>query len=106
MNNISDSVMYEYRLYYDDAGNPIRYSMQSLEGNYITVTRDQYVAARMDIVVRNREIISKRNFRRVAVYEKNSSGIKTSKYDINILLSDDDVAEHNFWKLTEYDLNR
>jgi hypothetical protein len=90
----------EYRLYYDDAGRVITYTTEKLEGNYIVITREQYSECRMDVVVVEGKIVRTERNRAVYVLEKNTGGVKTSKYDINIIINDGDG---NYWKLTTYE---
>ena len=46
-----------YRLYYDDLGHPITYSMDELPGNYIDITPEQLVRAEQNVLVKNGKII-------------------------------------------------
>lgn len=89
-----------YRLYYDGSGNVITYTTEELTGNYIVVTHKQYVEARSDVTIVDGKIVE--NKRRIIFekYVKNlDSGIKTSKYDINIITDIDSV----YWKHEQYD---
>ena len=48
----------ECRLYYNkETGEPIEYSMESLEGDYIEVTKEQYAEGRHDVIIRNNKIM-------------------------------------------------
>jgi hypothetical protein len=50
-------VDFTYRLYYNkETGEPIAYSMEELEGDYITVTKEQYHLGRYDVVIKDNEI--------------------------------------------------
>ena len=56
----------EYRLYYDDLGQPLFFSQDNLPGNYIHVDREMYVSAPAHIrvidgklVVLNNVVVSK-----------------------------------------------
>lgn len=46
-----------YRVYYDDAGHPITYSMAELSGNYIDISQEDYLLASMDSRVINGRLI-------------------------------------------------
>jgi hypothetical protein len=46
-----------YRLYYDDSGVPLFYSMEDLPGNYLELTQEQYAQNKSNIRVRNGEIV-------------------------------------------------
>ena len=41
----------EYRLYYDAAGNPLYYTMESPDGDYVVVDQDTYTEGRYDVKV-------------------------------------------------------
>jgi hypothetical protein len=46
-----------YRLYYDDTGSPIIYSMEELLGNYIEVDQLTYVLAPFNVRVTNSKLV-------------------------------------------------
>lgn len=46
-----------YRLYYDDAGVPLFYSMEDLPGNYLELTQEQYAQGKSNIRVRDGKIV-------------------------------------------------
>lgn len=46
-----------YRLYYDDAGVPLFYSMEDQPGNYLELTQEQYVQGKSNIRVRDGQIV-------------------------------------------------
>jgi len=48
----------EYRLYYNKETNePLFYSMEQLDGDYIVVTHEQYSVSRYDLIIRNGVIV-------------------------------------------------
>ena len=47
----------EFRLYYDDNGRVIYYSMEDLPGNYIVVDRHVFEQHRFDIRIKDGKII-------------------------------------------------
>lgn len=48
----------ECRLYYNkETGKPIEYSMETPEGDYIIVTKEQYAEGRHDVIIRNNKIM-------------------------------------------------
>ena len=46
-----------YRLYYDDTGVPLFYSMEDLPGNYVELTQQQYMHTKPNVRVRNGKIV-------------------------------------------------
>ena len=51
-------VDFTYRLYYNkETGEPLFYSMEDLDGDYIKVTQEQHSRGRYDILVRKGKIV-------------------------------------------------
>lgn len=46
-----------YRLYYNESGVPLFYSMEDLPGNYIELTQEQYAQGKSNIRVRDGKIV-------------------------------------------------
>jgi hypothetical protein len=54
---VNKPVDFTHRLYYNkETGEPIAYSMEELEGDYITVTKEQYHQGRYDVIVKDNGI--------------------------------------------------
>jgi hypothetical protein len=47
----------EFRIYYDESGNITCYSMEDLPGDYIVVDRHTFEQVRMDLKIRNGQLI-------------------------------------------------
>lgn len=47
----------EFRLYYDDQGNVLSYSMEDVPGQYLVVDRGVFEACRFDIKIKHGKII-------------------------------------------------
>lgn len=46
------------RLYYNkETGEPIAYTMEELDGDYITITSEEYAQGRYDIIVKDNKIL-------------------------------------------------
>jgi predicted acetyltransferase len=87
----------EFRLYYDTNGKVITYSTEHLPNkDFIIVTIDQYAEARSDVIVINKKVVYTHNKKCMGRLIKSNAGIKTSKYDVNIIL--DTESECNFWQ--------
>lgn len=50
-----------YRLYYNDHGEPLFYSMEDLPGNYIDIDQKTYTQAPRNVVVKDGKIIQLSN---------------------------------------------
>lgn len=55
--NLPDPQPVFYRLYHDDHGRPIVYSMESLPGNYIEICKEDYVAGSHAVRVVNGQLV-------------------------------------------------
>jgi hypothetical protein len=87
----------EFRLYYDTNGKVITYSTEHLPNkDFIIVTMDQYAEARSDVIVIDKKVVYTHNKKFIDRLVKSNVGVKTSKYDVNIIL--DTESEHNFWQ--------
>ena len=92
----------EFRLYYDDNGKVITYTSEKLPGKYLVITKEQYLEARGDAIVKDKQLCYTHIMSHISKLTKNlNQGVSTSKYDINILQSDGDV---NFWNYTSYEI--
>ena len=72
----------EHRLYYDQDGTPICYSMQELEHDYIVVTPEQFATARYDIKVIDKKIVYPRRGSIRRKLAPSDQGYLTDKEDI------------------------
>jgi hypothetical protein len=86
----------ELRLYYDDHGNVICYSMDHLDGNYIIVDVDVYAQGRYDIVVKNNVV----HYPSKTTHGKIKPSITgTPCHVFNALIVD--IQSKNFWKFIQ-----
>jgi hypothetical protein len=95
--------MMEYRLYYNSDGTVHTYTTEDIGGLWIKVSAEQYAEARMDIKVVDGVIQTPNKSKIVSkLYKNNVTGIKTSKYDVNILTDVDSV----YWDKIEHAVER
>lgn len=88
-----------YKLYYTSSGTPVTYTVEDLPGTHIQISKEQYLEARMDVIVVDGEIIYTHTRSHTTKLVKNlTGGAKTSKYDVNILTSSDFV----YWKNEQF----
>lgn len=107
-----ESVVYEYRIYYDENGNITATSptvkeaeMYGLSGDYIVVDNDTYKSVYTEChkyrVQNNKVSIKKDNPSQVPQLEKSQSGFKTVKNLPGIILEDGEIfkdTEHYDYK--------
>lgn len=88
----------EYRLYYGEAGEVVTYTCEDLPGTYIVITKEQFAEARWDATVVDGRLTYKDRITHVIKLAKNGvEGVKTSKYDINIITD----VDYNYWSKEE-----
>lgn len=95
----------EYRVYYDDTGTIITYTTDKLEGKYLIIDRETYSHANHQLFIINNRLVDNRRKRALAKLsktDKSDTGFKCSKYDINIII-DNDNTEVNHWEETIYE---
>ena len=78
-----------YRLYHDDLGNPVIYTMEDLDGKYIDVTREQYTAADYKIKVIDGKLVPQQREQLIRKLKPASSGVSCHPQDITIVVADD-----------------
>lgn len=90
-----------YRLYYDESGAPLAYSMEDLPGNYIEITAKQFAESSDRVMVKNGQLIKKSQTRSSKLVPTNT-GVQCHSEDVTI------IVEPNIgqaWKLRHYDNN-
>jgi hypothetical protein len=86
----------EFRLYYDENGKVITYSTENIPNkNYIVITKEQFAEARSDVLVKNNKFVYTHLKKHVEKLVRGSAGTKTSKYDVNIITTND--TDYVFW---------
>jgi hypothetical protein len=86
-----------YRLYHDDAGEPLFYSHEDLPGKYIDVTPEQFALQDRSVKIVNGKIICQRTTRMTKLSPA-ESGTLCHPTDVAVV-----VADHpgQYWKKTE-----
>lgn len=82
-----------FKLYYDENGNVITYTMDELHGEYIVITPEQFAEARSDVIVKNGEIVYTHKQTHIFKLEKSTGGTKCSKYDVSIIEESPDAIQ-------------
>jgi len=91
----------EYRLYYDDEGFPLFYSMEALPGNYIVVDQDTYHNGPKHIrVVDEKIVVYKTHFAKKLVPA--TTGVACAVNDVCVIVDID--QPHIKWHLKKQEL--
>ena len=86
----------EYRLYYDDNGQPLFYSTEELDGKYIVVSQTEHTQGRYDITIHNNKVVYPTEY----IYQKlvhNEEGTECDINDVSI------IGNGQKWSLTKYE---
>lgn len=90
-----------WRLYYDNHGHPIIYSMENLPGTYIDVDPAIYARAPFNVRVHNGKLIEMKN----AVQKLYPSDIGTPCYPNNVAIIVDESQTHQRWSMKTNETN-
>lgn len=92
-----------YRLYHDDQGLPLFYSMESQPGNYIDITPEQFAAADSHVRVVNGQLVkAQRRSTKKLVVSTDQSGTACSVHSVTIVTDQQPVR---YWKLKNHEQN-
>jgi hypothetical protein len=90
-----------FRLYYDDAGHPLCYSMEDHSGKYIEITAEQYAESSGRVIVKNGKLVKQ--------YQTTTSKLVLAQHgtpchpqDVTIIV---DSEPNQKWNLKTYDNN-
>jgi hypothetical protein len=79
-----------YRLYHDDQGHPLFYSMEALPGAYIEVDQPTYVCASHQVLVRNGKLIVLEPRTQISKLAKDSDqGVPCDQRDVCVVVTSD-----------------
>lgn len=87
----------EYRLYYNDAGQPIDYTTDKRDGKYIVIDQQTWAESRPDVLIKNEKLI---RINQITEYRKlvpSTEGTETLEDDITI------IGSGQQWKTKYYD---
>ena len=88
-----------FRLYYDDAGHPLCYSMEDHAGKYIEITAEQYAESSGRVTVKNGKLVKQYQTTTSKLIPANS-GIPCHSEDVTIVV---DSEPKQIWNLKTYD---
>ena len=93
---VNKPVDFTYRLYYNKrTGEPIAYSMEELEGDYVEVSKEQYHEGRYDVVIKDNNIVYLASVQYIRKLVPDQNGIPCVKNNVLIV----DKTSSAKWKL-------
>ena len=94
----------EYRVYYNKDGSIITYTTESIEGEYIVITSEQYDQSRPDAkVIGDKLVFTHRRSHVSKLVENKTVGVRTSKYDMSVIQEDGDST---YYTIQAYEIKR
>lgn len=85
-----------WRLYHDDAGEPLFYTQEDKPGNYIDVTPEQYQRASMQVKVKDRKLVEL-STKRTKKLMPSSTGTPCYPTDVSIVVPE--TEQHQRWRI-------
>ena len=98
LRSVPDAKPVEFRLYHDDQGCPLFYSMEDLPGSWISVDAVTYAQARHDIRVVGDSFVELPKQRAVRKLRPSQHGQPCDPRDICMIVSD--TQPHVKWELS------
>ena len=90
-----------WHLYYNDAGEPITYSMEHLPGTYIEVDAETYARAPMNVRVRDGQLIELKS----AVRRLAPTDTGTACHPNNVAIVVAETEPYQRWSMKTYELD-
>ena len=90
-----------WRLYYNEAGEPIIYSMEQLPGTYIEVDAETYALASFNVRVQEGRLIKLQQ----AVRRLAPGNIGTPCHPDNVAIVVDETEPHQRWSMKTHEFN-
>ena len=95
LHNLPGAALIFYRLYYNDDGSPIIYSMEELPGNYIEVDQQTYVLAPFNVGVVDGKLVHIKPVVTVKKLQPSNCGTPCDPGDVCIVVNQD--QPHTKW---------
>ena len=90
-----------FRLYYDELGNPITYTMEDLPGNYIEIDAATFALGPLNVQVRNGKLIEIVTMRSQKLVP-GAMGVKCHPRDVAVIVT---TAPSTQWSKQIYESN-
>ena len=88
---------FENRLYYNKLGQPIAYTHDDLEGDYIIVDQQTFAECRKDVIIKGGRVIKQNTISAIYKMVPADEGTECDAEDITI------IGEGQHWKLKKYE---
>lgn len=99
--NVPDTKPVFFRLYYDESGNPVTYTMEDLPGNYIEIDAATFALGPLNVRVRNGKLIEIVTMRSQKLVP-GITGTKCHSGDVSVIVT----TQHNTqWNKRLYESN-
>jgi hypothetical protein len=90
----TDPVPVHYRLYHNDAGEPLFYSHEALPGKYIDVTPEQFALQDLAVRIINGKLVHQRTTRMTKLVPSDSGTLCHSR-DVTVVVEN---QQGQYWK--------
>lgn len=99
-----DPVPVTYRLYHNDQGQPLFYSMEALPGTYIEVDQATYIHGSYQVLIKNGKLILLEPRTQVSkLAPDNDHGVPCDQRDVCVVVAPD--QPHQKWKKITNDID-
>lgn len=85
-----------YRLYHDDEGKPLFYTMEDLPGKYVEVTAEQYARASFRVRVVDRQVVELESKKTIRKLVPSATGTRCHPQDVTIVVNS--IKPNQAWK--------
>ena len=92
-----------YRLYYNDDGTPICYTMEDLPGKYIDISLETYRVSLPNVRVVNEQLVVIKPATTIKKLHPSDRGTPCDPRDVCIVV--DESQEHIKWNIKNYEIN-
>ena len=87
----------DFMLYYDKAtGEPLFYTMEKEEGNFIRISKEEFAECRYDIIVKDGKITRLKNVA-TGKLVPSEEGYGTTRNDVSL------IGNEKFWRMKTYE---